>query len=167
MVLDKIEKLIEKYENAETTLQEEQQLKSYFSQETVAPHLEVYKPMFAYFLQARNEEFTQEIPLKTEKTYTLYRWISVAAVAILMVGLYFTNPFQTSSSMTYADLTEQEQQDYDNAMLAFNMLSTNFKKGTDNIAAISQISESMDKAQENLELLSEFDNTTDKVFKYD
>lgn len=167
MVLDNIEQLIVKYENAETTLQEEQQLKNYFSQETVAPHLEVYKPMFAYFLQARNEEFTQEIPLKTEKTYTLYRWISVAAVAILMVGLYFTNPFAQSSGMTYADLTEQEKQDYDNAMMAFNMLSTNFKKGTDNIDAISYISESMNKGQENLELLAEFDNVTDKFFKYE
>ena len=164
MVLDNIEQLIEKYENAETTLQEEQQLKDYFSQETVAPHLEVYRPMFAYFLQARNEEFTQDIPLETKKTYTLYRWISVAAVAVLMIGLYFSNPFSTTER-TYADLTAEEQQDYDNAMLAFNMLSDNFKKGTDNITAINKISESFDQGQKNLELLTEFDNTTDKVFK--
>ena len=49
MVLNNIEILIEKYENGETTLKEEQQLKNYFSQETVEPHLEVYKSMFQYF----------------------------------------------------------------------------------------------------------------------
>ena len=164
MVLNNIEILIEKYENGETTLKEEQQLKDYFSQETVEPHLEVYRPMFAYFLQAHKEEFTQDIPLETKKTYSMYRWISVAAVAVLMIGLYFSNPF-VPAERTYADLTEEEQSDYDNAMLAFNMLSSNFKKGTDNISAINKISESFDQSQKNMELLSEFDNTTDKVFK--
>ena len=38
MVLNNIEKLIEKYDNGETTLKEEQQLKDYFSQQTVPPH---------------------------------------------------------------------------------------------------------------------------------
>ena len=56
MVLDNknIEQLIEKYENAETTLQEEQQLKHYFFFFFVEPHLEVYKPMFAYFFYTKN-----------------------------------------------------------------------------------------------------------------
>ena len=88
MVLDNIEKLLEKYDNGETTLQEEQQLKNYFSKETVAPHLEVYKPMFVYFLQTQNEQFTKTIPLQSKKTYTLYKWISAAAIAILMFAVY-------------------------------------------------------------------------------
>ena len=67
MVLDKIEKLLEKYDNGETSLQEEQQLKNYFSQEVVAPHLEVYKPMFVYFLQTQKEQFTKTIPLQPKR----------------------------------------------------------------------------------------------------
>ena len=86
MVLDKIENLLEKYDNGETTLQEEQQLKSYFSQETVAPHLEVYKPMFQYFLLTQKEQFTKDVPLKPRKTNTLYKWISIAAITVLMFG---------------------------------------------------------------------------------
>jgi len=166
MVLDKIEKLIEKYENAETTLQEEQQLKHYFTQETVEPHLEVYKSMFAYFSQTRNEQYTKDVPLQSKRTYFMYQWISVAAVAVLMFGLFISNPF-SNSERTYAELTTEEQKDYDDAMLAFNLLSSNFKKGTDNMSAITQLSESLNQGQENFGLLTEFDNATDKIFKYE
>lgn len=166
MVLDNknIEQLIEKYENAETTLQEEQQLKHYFSQETVEPHLEVYKPMFAYFLHTQNEEFTKDVPLKPEKTNTLYQWISVAAVAILMVGLYFAQV--NTEPRTLADLNQEELQTYDQAMEALALLSSNFKKSTDNISAINLVSESLNQGQENLAYLGEFDNTTDRIINY-
>ena len=83
MVLTKIEQLLEKYDNGETTLQEEQQLKNYFSQETVAPHLEMYKPLFTYFVVNQQEQFTKDVPLKS-KTNNWYKWISVAAVAVIM-----------------------------------------------------------------------------------
>ena len=65
MVLDNIEKLLEKYDNGETTLQEEQQLKHYFKEETVPPHLEGYKAMFQYFSVTSEEQFTKDVPLKT------------------------------------------------------------------------------------------------------
>ena len=67
MGLNNIEKLLEKYENGEKTLNEEQQLKNYFSEETVMPHLEMYKPMFAYFKVSKQEQFTKALPLKTKK----------------------------------------------------------------------------------------------------
>ena len=92
MVLNNIENLLEKYENGETSLQEEQQLKDYFSQDTVAPHLEMYKPMFTYFLVNQQEQFTKQLPLKTKKRFN-YKWLSVAAVAVLMVSVFVTKPF--------------------------------------------------------------------------
>lgn len=166
MVLDNIEQLLEKYENAETTLQEEQQLKHYFTNETVAPHLEVYKPMFAYFLNTQSEEFTKDIPLQPKTKTTLYKWISVAAVAVLMLGMYFsTGPIFGETQKTFATLTPEEKRDYNQAMDALNLLSTTFKKGTDNISAITTLSDSFNKGQENLAYLGEFDNQIDKIFK--
>ena len=122
MVLAKIEALLEKYDNGETTLQEEQQLKNYFSKETVAPSLEVYKPMFAYFSQTQQEQFTKDVPLEPKKTYSMYKWISVAAVTVLMLGIYFqTN--KTQESKNYAGLSIEEKAIYDNTMLAFDIFS--------------------------------------------
>ena len=104
MVLNNIEHLLEKYENGETSLKEEQQLKDYFSQETVEPHLEMYKPMFQYFLVTKQERFTKDLPLKTKKKFN-YKWLSVAAVAVLMFGVYikFSNPI-TSNKLTDDEL---------------------------------------------------------------
>lgn len=162
MVLDNIEKLIEKYDNGETTLQEEQQLKSYFTQETVAPHLEVYKPMFMYFSQTQKEQFTKTIPLEPKKTYTLYKWISVAAIAVLMFAVY-TQVGNQSKSID--ELSQDELMAYNQTMEAFNLLSSNFNKGTENMDALNLMSTSLDKGTENVSHLGTFANTQNKIFK--
>ena len=48
MELTNIEKLLVKYENAETTLEEENSLRTYFSSNKVAPHLKEYQLIFNY-----------------------------------------------------------------------------------------------------------------------
>ena len=129
MVLKNRENLLEKYENGETSLKEEQQLKSYFSQETVAPHLEMYKPMFTYFLVNEKEQFTKNIPLKTKKTLN-EKWSAVAAVAVLLISVYFSNPFVVQDDLgTYDD----PEVAYNEVTKALELISSNFNKGAGKI----------------------------------
>ena len=153
MVLNNIEELLKKYDNGETSLLEEQQLKDYFSQETVEPHLEKYKPMFAYFLVNQQEQFTKDVPLKPKKT-NLYKWISVAAVAVLMLGVYF--------SKTNDDFTKSEQElAYQQVKTSLELVSRNFNKGTASLEYLGEIQ----KAGTQIGYLEEFKNPMYRVFK--
>lgn len=157
MVLDNdiIEKLLEKYENGETSLKEEQQLKNYFSQETVAPHLEMYKPMFDYFLGNQKEQFTKHIPLKTKKVIN-YKWISVAAVAVLMVGFYLKSNVNNDLG-TYND----PEMAYNEVAKSLEMISKTFNKGTSTVGYL----ETYDKGASTLGYLNEMEKTTSIIFK--
>jgi hypothetical protein len=155
MVLNSIEKLLEKYENGETSLKEEQVLKNYFTSDTVAPHLEMYKPMFEYFLVNQKEQFTKDVPLKT-KTIFNYKWISVAAVAVLMLGFYFSNSFSN------------ELGTYEDPQLAFNefsksmeMISEKFNKGASTVGYLNEVN----KGTSTLGYLNELENSTSIIFK--
>ena len=65
MELANIEKLVEKYENAETTLQEEAALKKYFTEGNVAPHLQEYAYMFTYFATVKEDTYTKNHKVRT------------------------------------------------------------------------------------------------------
>ena len=156
MVLNNIEKLLEKYENGETSLKEEQQLKHYFTQGTVAPHLEVYKPMFAYFLVNKQEQFTKDVPLKT-KTIFNYKWISVAAVAVLLLGFYFGTILNNSDLGTYDD----PQLAFNDFSKSMEMISSKFNKGASTVGYLNEVN----KGTSTLGYLNEVENTTSIIFK--
>ena len=151
MVLNKIEKLIEKYENGETTLKEEAQLKDYFSKETVAPHLQHYKAMFNYFSFNQQETFTKQLPLKTKSKFN-YKWLSVAAVIALMVGFYF-NQNET--------ITEQDKQDYEKAKSYLQLVSQTLNKGTKQIEYLTAINQ----AGKQVNYLKEMNNPIERIYK--
>ncbi|MDO6471963.1 hypothetical protein [Maribacter sp. 1_MG-2023] len=139
MELHNIEKLIEKYFEATTTVAEEEKLRKYFSEDEVAPHLEQHAPLFNYFTKAKEERFTKQVPLKPRRNYL--KWVSVAAIAVFMVGLYFYQP--TPPPVTLAD--EYTPEEIESAKEALALLAMNFNKGT-----------------EQLYYLEEFEKTTNK-----
>ncbi|WP_136468052.1 hypothetical protein [Flagellimonas onchidii] len=138
MELDNIEKLLEKYFEATTTVAEEKILQAYFSQESVATHLEQYKPMFNYFSNAKEERYTKQVPLKPRKNY--YKWISVAAVAVLTFGIYFGNQYQEQRQAEYA---------YQETKKAFELLAENFGKGTEKVAYLQEFEVAKQKIYNN------------------
>lgn len=89
MEFNKIEDIIEKYFQGETSIAEEKELKDYFSSPNVAQHLEQYKPMFGYFSQVKEQKLTQTIPLKTKKRNVAWLSIAASAVVLLGIGTYF------------------------------------------------------------------------------
>lgn len=50
-----IDKLLERYYNGETSLDEEKQLRQFFQQDTIPAHLEAHAEPFRYFVEARNQ----------------------------------------------------------------------------------------------------------------
>jgi hypothetical protein len=138
MESDKIEKLIGKYFDADTTATEERRLREYFSGEQVAPELESYRPMFNYFTKAKEERFTRQVPLKTRKPY--YKWVSVAAVAILAFGFYFGNNYQQKKEAEYA---------YYQTRKALSLLAENLDRGTDKIGYLNEFEEATQKLYKN------------------
>lgn len=131
MELDNIEKLIEKYFEATTSVAEEEALRAYFSQESVAPHLEQYAPMFQYFSSAKRERFTKQVPLKPRKR--LYGWISAAAAVAICVGVYFNQPDPGSDPMK--GFTQEE---IASAQAALALLGDNFNKGAQQISHLEE-----------------------------
>ena len=143
MELVNIEKLIEKYENAETSLQEEQLLKEYFQQESVPAHLLEYKAMFNYFDESSEERYTKSIQLKPRRSN--WKWLSIAATVALLVSIYTIN-----SPGTISESERQEAQlAFQETQKAFQLISQNLNKG--NTVAMAG--------------LQEFGKAQNKVFK--
>lgn len=163
MVSDNIEKLLEKYDNGETTLNEEKQLRAYFSQEAIAPHLESYRVMFQYFANTKQETFTKKVEVKVQQRSYIYQWISVAAVIVILFGIFTL--YSGGDKTSFDDLTKEQQLAYNQTKEAFDLLSSKFNQGASNVSVLGVVGEQFDKGVEKVEFVKEFSNTTHKILK--
>ena len=150
MELTKIESILEKYFQGETTIAEENQLKEYFSSPNVAQHLEQYKPMFGYFSLAKEQKSTYEIPLQTKKRNVA--WLSIAASAVIMLGIgaYYFAGEQNTTTNKVASQTELGTYDSPEEALkatqkALALLSNNVNVGIESVQYINEYEQSKNK----------------------
>lgn len=148
MELDKIEYILEKYFQGETSIAEEKELKEYFSSSNVAQHLEQYRPMFGYFSQVKEQKSTQEIPLQTKKRNVA--WLSIAASVVVLLGIgtfYFVSQKTTPPAVAQSELGT-----YDNpeealaaTQKALALLSNNVNVGIESVGYIKEYEQSKNK----------------------
>jgi len=91
----RIEQLIERFMEGESSNREEQELYAFFSGEDIPEHLLTYRPIFAYFETGIQEESNhQKISFKTMQSPLWKKrgvWLSVAAslLIFILIGLYY------------------------------------------------------------------------------
>lgn len=161
MVLNNIEKLLKKFENGETTLTEEQELKAYFSGEMVAPHLEIYKPMFFYFSENKKEQFTKPLVLDARpakiKPMLNFKWFWVAALAVITLGVYYLKTVNNNDLGTYNDPDIA----FNEMTKALEKISNRLNKGTSTLVYLNELN----KGTAKLEYLNEMDRGIEIIFK--
>lgn len=149
MELAKIEDLLEKYFQGETSIAEENELRIYFSSSNVAPHLEQYKPIFECFSLAKGRQFTSEIPLlpsPRDKKRTV-AWLSIAASVVVLLGIgtyvyYLTDVVNKNEDLgTYDD----PQEAFRATQKALSLLSNNVNVGIESVLYIQEYQTTKDK----------------------
>ena len=136
MEFNKIERLLEKYFEGETTIAEENELKDYFTSSNVASHLEEYKSLFGYFIESKKEKSSKSTSLISKKRKMA--WLSIAASVVVMLGVgtytYFsTNEVKQSKELgTYDDPKEA----FEATQKALAMLSNHVNEGVEGIQYI-------------------------------
>ncbi|BDU23343.1 MULTISPECIES: hypothetical protein [unclassified Flavobacterium] len=150
MELNKIENLLEKYFQGETTIAEEKELREYFSSPNVAQHLEQYKSMFGYFSLAKEQKSTYEIPLQTKKRNVAWLSIAASAVILLGIGTYYFASEQSTTTTAVASKTELGTYDDPEEALkatqkALALLSNNVNVGIESVQYIKEYEQSKNK----------------------
>jgi len=147
MELDRVEALLEKYFEGETTIAEENELKIYFSSAAVAIHLQQYQPLFDYYTSEKNQNFQGKLVVPKSKKKP-FIWISIAAsvVVLLGVGIYAFN-----------DMNNNRNQDlgtYDNPEEAFKETQK----------ALAMLSNNVNVGIESIQYVENYENTRDQIF---
>lgn len=134
---------LEKYFDAVSSLEEENQLKAYFSSSEIAPEFEQYRPLFTYTKEAQKEQ-VKPLPLQLQRT-SIARWkIPIAAASFIGIITLASFLFR----MQQQTQRQQAQLAYQQVREALQIISENYNKGTDKLV-----------------YLKEFQTTTQKVIK--
>lgn len=129
MELEKIEVLLEKYNQGETSLEEENQLRIYFKEQKRLPaEWMMYRDLFQYYSQCSDESFALPKQKKPVRPKVL---LLVAAAAALVFSLQLTDVFQTQPT------TPDEQAArlaFEEFQIQMKTVSTHLNKGAEQAA---------------------------------
>lgn len=161
MDLDRMNDLLQKYWNAETSLEEEQQLREFFAKEPVPENLKETAGLFQYFEMQKkvgidDVAFDRELKQKIKPAGKVIN-LSLMQVARIAAGLFVvvaaTFFVRQEIKKAYPDAPTAEEDTYSDPKVAFEET----KK------ALMMISKSFNKAQKEASKINVFNEATDKI----
>jgi len=170
MDLNRIEQLLEKYWECETTLEEEKELKTFFKGSDVPEHLKSYVPMFQYYTEEKrsgqlNDVFDKDLVAKikglnqgngqsqSRVVKLFYDMGKVAAVILVVItaGYFVKQEYmekKDSGKPYLSDTFEDPQKAFEETKKALKMISTNFNKGRKEVRKLGTFHDAQQKARD-------------------
>ncbi len=154
----RLEELLQKYWDCETSLEEEQQLHEYFRNENVSEKLKATADLFHYFEQQKNksvnEQFDKTILGRLKKpkgkvTNLLQTSLRIAAgVAVLVVAVFFVREeIRKNDTVAMEDTYDDPQKALEETKKALLMISKGFGRAEQQAKKINLLNEAQDKIQ--------------------
>ncbi|MEA3480006.1 MAG: hypothetical protein U9R60_17625 [Bacteroidota bacterium] len=158
MSFQTIEKILQKYFEGDTSLQEEEQLKSFFQQDDVPPHLMSLKELFLTYsrekeIEVPDKQFDNDIisriesegiiSMKRKRRTTIYMISGIAASILILITFFlYINILTKSIEDTFND----PQIAYNEAKNIMLFVSEKLNRGTEPLNnAITKVDQGVDK----------------------
>lgn len=146
MELDKLETLLKRYDEGETTLEEEKLLRKYFHSAEIPEHLKEYKVIFNFSEKERRIHYPGKFQLKSGRKWYA---IGLAASILIAVGIFtFHENDQQNFSQNELGTIENPEEAY--------------FKAKETLQMVAQI---MNNSKEELVYLEEFNKTKNQIIK--
>lgn len=151
MELNNIESLLLKYEEGNTSLEEERALENYFTSGNVPDHLKEYKMIFAFSANEKTTSYSREVEVGTKRKsgYNKLAWTGIAASIILAAGVFTTMNFGEE------DLNQENLGTIEDPEEAYH-------KAKETLQLVSQV---LNTGQDELTYVVEFDKAKNKYIK--
>jgi hypothetical protein len=158
---NKIEHLLGKYWNCESTLEEEQELREYFKGANIPDNLRETASLFRYFEENKKKDlhdasFDKKIlehvksPKKTAGTRLLYNSMRIAAgIAVLVVATFFVrNEIRQSNPQETLDTYDDPKMALEETKKALLMISKSFGSAEEKAKKITLFNQTQKKIQQ-------------------
>ena len=160
MELNKIKKILKKYNSGISNLEEEYLLKEFFKKNDVPEDLIHYKLIFNYFDYANDYNFNRKV-IYNKFNSTFFKF-SIASSVILFLSSFI---YLSNSETNFSPHLEDEISSYEKTKSAFEFLSNKFNQSKSKIYILDELSQSLSIGQQNINHLKNYNLTTKRLIK--
>ena len=160
MELNKIKKILKKYNSGLSNLEEEYLLKEFFKKKDVPEDLIHYKLIFNYLDYANDYKFNRKVIYN--KFNSAFFKFSIASSIILFLSSFI---YLSNSKTNFRPHLEDEILSYEKTKSAFEFLSNKFNQSKSKIYILDELSHTLSIGQQNINHLKNYNLTTKRLIK--